>query len=184
MRYGRVSRDSQRASADPSANIVLFVGSFGSPDREVDVLLGGWIGHLLDEAGRREPGFRMGSRTDDLYDLWNELAEQERHGMLEIPSRWRRLGRELGPSDDLDLGTLCRWVYSMMDSHLPHEAAVPLKGHAQVLARLKNEHERSLLVGTPLYLEFSLPPEVPASAPGADVSRADLRRPWWRRRHV
>lgn len=157
MRYGRVRRDGPRTDDEASGNIVFFIGSFEQPDPVIDVMLGGWIGHLLDETAR-DASLRMGSRTDHLYDLWNELAGAEEAGDFTIPGVWRRLQRELSRGDHLTLDVICRWAYGMMDNHLPHAAAVPLKGHAQVLARLPgDEHSRPLLVGTPLYVAFSAP---------------------------
>jgi hypothetical protein len=160
MRYGRIGRDHPRTDHEASGNIVFFIGSFGESSPVVDVMLGGWVGHLLDESAR-DTSLRMGSRTDHLYDLWNELAEAEHAGDFAIPGVWGRLQREISRGDHLTLDVICRWAYGMAENYLPRITALPLKGHAQVLARLPaDEYQRPLLVGTPLYVEYSAAPLV------------------------
>ena len=156
MRYGKVRRNRAPGSADASANVVFFIGSFPEADPTVDVMLGGWIGHLLDETAVRDPALRMGSRTDHLYDLWDELAATEQDGSFEIPDAWRKLPYQPRMADYPSFDTICRWAYGMMDSYLPDATAGPLKGYAQVVARLADSnYDRPLILGTPLYVEYS-----------------------------
>jgi hypothetical protein len=162
MQYGRVRRD--RGSDDParpSANIIFFVGAFGESDEldpTVDVLLGGWIGHLVEHRDLLDRSLRMGSATEHLYDLWDELAAEERRGSFEVPEAWRRLRREPGPNAAEDLESMSRGVYWMMTQYLPSTQIGRLRGFAQVLARLEDDdYDRPLLLGTPLVVEFSDP---------------------------
>src|SRR3954466_9633919 len=115
MRYGRVHRDTRsRDSSAPSANIVFFVGQFGEAETVVDVLLGGWIGHMVEHRGEMERSSRMGSQTEHLYDLWDELVAREREGGSQFPDVWRRLRREPTSDASPNLASLSRAVYNWM----------------------------------------------------------------------
>ncbi|HEX6712151.1 MAG TPA: SAVMC3_10250 family protein [Thermoleophilaceae bacterium] len=157
MRYGRVHRDTRsRDASAPSANIVFFVGAFEEGDTAVDLLLGGWRGHLVEHRGNLEDSLRMGSQTEHLYDLWDELVARERDGDFHIPEVWRRLRREPAPNASPTLASLCRAVYSWMSRDLLNRAY--LKGTAQVLDRLDDSgYDKPLIVATPLVVEFSAP---------------------------
>jgi hypothetical protein len=146
-------------------------------------MLGGWVGHLLDETVVRDPALRMGSRTDHLYDLWDELSHTEQDGTFDIPEVWGHLPHETNRGDRLTLDVICRWTNNMLVGHLPEATAVPLKGYAQVLARLTNaEYPRPLIVGTPLYVQYStLPETLLAPAKVEDAPPAVMQRSWWRR---
>lgn len=156
MRYGRVHRDTARNSSAPSANIVFFVGAFDEPDPSVDVLLGGWIGHIVEHRGTFDYSQRMGSQTEHLYDLWDELIESEREGAFIVPEVWRRLRREPTPDAAPTLASLSRSVHSWMSDGLPSTNVAYLKGTAQCLDRLDDDiYDRALVLGTPLIIEFS-----------------------------
>src|SRR5450756_335386 len=49
MRYGYMHRDSGSPLELPSSNIVFFVGSVPAEGPQVDLMLGGWGGHLKEE---------------------------------------------------------------------------------------------------------------------------------------
>jgi hypothetical protein len=160
MRYGRVRRDiPARDTSAPSANIVFFVGAFDEPDPRVDVLLGGWIGHLVEKRGVLDVALRMGSQTEHLYDLWDELVAAEGAEAFEVPEVWRRLRREPPqPAPTPTLASLSRSVYSWMSTGLPSANVAFLRGFAQVLDRLDDaDYDRPLILGTPLIVEFSAP---------------------------
>lgn len=159
MRYGRVRRDTRcRGASAPSANIIFFVGAFDEPDPAVDLLLGGWIGHVVEHRGDLDVALRMGSQTEHLYDLWDELAASERDGNSHVPDVWRRLRREPAPDATPTLASLSRAVYSWMSTDLPSVNRAYLTGFAQVLDRLDNAgYDRPLVLGTPLIVEFSAP---------------------------
>jgi hypothetical protein len=157
MRYGRIRRDTRATgSSAPSANIIFFAGAFDEPDPSVDVLLGGWIGHVVEQRGVLDVALRMGSQTEHLYDLWDELVAAERDGTFEVPEVWRRLRREPAPDASPTLASLSRSVYGWMSEGLPSANLAFLKGFAQVLDRLDDGgYERPLILGTPLIVEFS-----------------------------
>jgi hypothetical protein len=158
MRYGRIHRDRAASSSAPSANIIFFTGAFDEPAPSVDVLLGGWMGHVVERRGLLDVSMRMGSGTEHLYDLWHELSDAEREGSFEVPEVWRRLRREPGPNALPSLASLSRSVYSWMSTDLPSSNLAYLKGYAQVLDRLDDaEYDRPLILGTPLIVEFSAP---------------------------
>jgi hypothetical protein len=123
----------------------------------------------------------MGSRTEHLYDLWTELSEAERAGTFEIPDVWRRLPHET--STGLTLEELCYGAYGMLANHLPEATAVRLKGWAQILARLDGRgRSLPLILGTPLYVEYSAAPKSPAPLPGSEhVARVASKPRWWQR---
>jgi hypothetical protein len=180
MRFGTTHRDrSKRGQA--ASKVIFFVGKASDSDPPVNLMFGGWVGHLVEDYGMMDQSSRMGSRTDHLFDLWHEVAEADKVGSRAVPPEFARLAREVSAGDYLTLDTISRWAHGMVLDSVPPETAGPLKGVAEVLAVLPEDpYESRLIVGSPLYVERSAPSVSVTSGMAAEKG-SEVKSSWVRR---
>ncbi|MGW6374996.1 hypothetical protein ACWFRB_02870 [Rhodococcus sp. NPDC055112] len=174
FKFGRVHRDTSAAHL-PSANIVMFAGTTTHDNRVIKILMTGWVGHMLTETILSEPSIRSGSRTEHLYDLLFQLAEEEQRGSFLIPDEFRRLPRETSPGDNVPLDEVANWAYGMVAG--THQFSTQrLKGLGEILSVSKDTQGNiDLIILTPLYAEQSYVDKLLAPKP-AKRPRHSLRR--------
>jgi hypothetical protein len=150
MRYGQMHQNGY-SPGSPSERMVFFVGTPEESDQRVELLLVGWVGHLVDEEGVHDKSTRMGSRTDHLFHLFRQVVAKEKSGEEGAPAEFGRLEREVSRGDSINLDTVARWALGMAQHHLPIETAGSLCGVAEVLAVLPDKgHGSTVVLGTPL----------------------------------
>lgn len=156
LRWGRIGRGVAHGTREAVHNIVFFGGPAPSNSEVVDLLLGGWSGHLVGEQGAHDPSGRMGSRLEDFFDIWSDISVDDKDGVFRIPSRLLRMRREKSRGDTMTLEQVFRWGYGTFDHALRHHPDVSLRGYAQVLATLPaGGYRLPMVVGTPLFVEMN-----------------------------
>ncbi len=179
MRFGRMHRENFRPDlADPP--MVFFFG-VAETDPPVSLLFTGWAGHMVEDYGLLDRSMRMGSGTNDIYDLFRHVVSADRNGAVELPEEFGRLARETGRVDGFSLETAARWAAGVAASHLPPETTQRLRGVVEILAVLSSSNEGpTLILGSPLYVARAR--GVPIDAYDPPVAAApEPKRSWWRR---
>ncbi len=156
LRWGRIGRGVGKDPKEPVHNIVFFGGPVPHERPTVDLLMGGWSGHLMGEHGAHDPSGRMGSRLEDFFDIWSDISVGDKDGSFKLPSRLMRMRREKSRGDTLTLEEVFRMGYGTFDHALRHHPEVPLRGYAQCLAALPSSgHQLPMVIASPLFVEVS-----------------------------
>lgn len=156
LRWGRIGRGVARGLKEPIHNMVFFGGPTPSDNPVLDLLMGGWSGHLVGEESAHDPSGRIGSRLDDFFQIWSDVSVDDQNGVFRIPERLLRIRREKSRGDTVTLEEVFRWAYGTFDHALQYHPEVSLRGYAQVLATLPpGGYDLPMVVGTPLFVEMN-----------------------------
>jgi hypothetical protein len=177
MRFGHFHRDANESdwffhynlgSARPDMHLILFKGVVGAEleytcayrnrpyvEGVTEILLTGWAGHMLSLATLAGESRRLGSSTEDLYDLLLEVVENDHTGSDAVPRRILDMENEVHRDLGVSVAKVARWIYDGNSWATRDEAY--LRGHARVLKVLdsQSQYENRMLLATPLYVEYA-----------------------------